>query len=485
MDCFIHVGRHPPHAKLHRDHPSPLKKMQLPSTGAPHFDKEQILLKSARSSIFQQYYADCQLHQLTVSMLKSSENGRPSVQRSSSSSSSSLSTSTSTQLSSPPSSSPSPTMTAMAKTMLVSEEQEAALSHLLSSKSLIEFIARVPSWADTQKESGMPQRQQRAFYSHQDWLHHRSSLRHIRHLLSSGSSRVILSLIPPVFTVTAISVVIAAYNTAVNLSVLPPIFPLLHAASLPYELTAPAIALMLVFRTDASYSRYDEARRTWNKVLSTTEDFVRLSLQFIQNPQDRDLQVSLLAYIMAFPVSLKCHLTYGADERKDLQHLLGEDDLKFVLESQHRPHCLIQLMSQTLCLLKLDYTEKEQLDESISQFIASISICERLIRTPIPLSYTRLTSRFLVLWHLTLPIILWDSCDWLVVPATFFNAATLFCIEEVGVIIEEPFPMLALDKMIGLVQENIWDMLRSHQRAKDYVCNKRTTKDRSVSFWRG
>jgi predicted membrane chloride channel (bestrophin family) len=50
---------------------------------------------------------------------------------------------------------------------------------------------------------------------------------------------------------------------------------------------------------------------------------------------------------------------------------------------------------------------------------------------PIPLSYTRLTSRFLVLWHLTLPIILWDDCHWVVVPATFISAASLFCIEEV------------------------------------------------------
>ncbi|MCO5598143.1 hypothetical protein L7F22_052235 [Adiantum nelumboides] len=383
MDCFI-VGHHlPAHAKLLRtSHPFPLmKQLASPSSALALLrDKDQQLSQSVRSPMFKQL-DDALLHPVSfshrncesslpkmaprskfselkhkVSMLKSSENGRPP-----SSSSSSL---PSTQLSSPSSSSSS-TMPAMAKTLLVSEEQEAALSHLLSSQSLFEFIARVPSWADTQKESGMPQRQERAFYAtHQDWLQHRSSLRHIRHMLSSGSSRVILSLIPPVFTVTAISVVIAAYNTAINLSILPPFFPLLHAASLPYELTAPAIALMLVFRTDASYSRYDEARKTWNKVLSTTEDLVRLSLQMIHNPQDMDLQTLFLGYIIAFPVSLKCHLMHGSDVRKDLQHLLEEDDLKFILAARHRPNCLIQLMSQILYLLKLDHTEKEQLVSS-------------------------------------------------------------------------------------------------------------------------
>lgn len=67
----------------------------------------------------------------------------------------------------------------------------------------------------------------------------------------------------------------------------------------------------------------------------------------------------------------------------------------------------------------------------MSQMNESISVCERLIRTPIPLAYTRLTSRILVLWHLALPVVLWDDCHWVVVPATVISAASLFCIEEV------------------------------------------------------
>ena len=69
--------------------------------------------------------------------------------------------------------------------------------------------------------------------------------------------------------------------------------------------------------------------------------------------------------------------------------------------------------------------------QKISCFHEGIGVCEQLMGIPIPLSYTRLTSRFLVLWHLTLPIILWDDCNWIVVPATFVSAASLFCIEEV------------------------------------------------------
>lgn len=360
-------------------------------------------------------------------------------------------------------------------------EPESALTHLLTSKNLIVFISRVTHWADSQKESGLAERQQRGFYSHEDWRRHRSSTRHIRHIKSSLSSRVILSLIPPVFTITAISVLIASYNTAVDSSLFPSFLPLLHASSLPYELIAPALALLLVFRTEASYSRYDEGRKTWTEVISGTKDFAMRASQLIRNPKDVVLKSHLLAYIMAFPVALKCHLIYESDVRNDLQSLLGDDDLEFVLSSRHRPNCMIQLMSQTLNLLQLEVSERTLMDGNISEFNACISVCERLVRTPIPLSYTRLTSRFLVLWHLTLPFILWDSCKWLAVPATFFSSATLFCIEEVGVLIEEPFTILSLDKIIGAAHEHIWELLDLQQRANEYLSQKSPGGDSASS----
>lgn len=69
--------------------------------------------------------------------------------------------------------------------------------------------------------------------------------------------------------------------------------------------------------------------------------------------------------------------------------------------------------------------------ETITHFFDNLGACERIFKTPIPLSYTRLTSRLLVIWHVALPLALWDQCMWAVVPATALSAAVLFCIEEV------------------------------------------------------
>ncbi|KAF5761404.1 putative bestrophin/UPF0187 [Helianthus annuus] len=334
-----------------------------------------------------------------------------------------------------------------------------------STLNLISILRIIPDWADEIKESRM--KQTKSLYKHEDWVEHRSSLRHIRHLLSSLSSRVILSLVPPVIAFTTVAVVVASYNTAVFWELLPEFFPVLRASSLPYQLTAPALALLLVFRTEASYSRFEEGRKAWTKIVSGTYDFARQVIVSVET--DSVLKMALLRYILAFPVALKCHLVHGSDTGKDLKNLLEDDDLAVVLRSNHRPRCIIQFISQSLQMLNLEPSKRTSLESKVTCFHEGIGVCEQITSIPIPVSYTRLTSRFLVLWHLTLPIILWDDCHWIVVPATFISAASLFCIEEVGVLIEEPFPMLALDELCKLVYDNVQEALTSEKKIKDLL----------------
>ncbi|XVF33342.1 hypothetical protein REPUB_Repub17cG0160400 [Reevesia pubescens] len=337
--------------------------------------------------------------------------------------------------------------------------------------NLISILRAIPDWADRIQERGM--QQNRSLYNHEKWVHHRSSQRHLRHLLSSLQSRVILSLVPPVLAFTSVAVIIASYNTAVDLHWLPGFFPVLRASSLPYQLTAPALALLLVFRTEASYSRFEEGRKAWTKVIAGTNDFARQVIAGVENSSNESIKSALLHYIMAFPVALKCHLRYGSDIGRDLQNLLEVDDLAVVLNSKHRPRCIIEFISQSLKVLNLEESKRTMLESKISCFHEGIGVCEQLMGIPIPLSYTRLTSRFLVLWHLTLPIILWDDCHWIVVPATFVSAASLFCIEEVGVLIEEPFPMLALDELCGVVQNNIKEAIATEKVIQARLNGKR------------
>lgn len=74
----------------------------------------------------------------------------------------------------------------------------------------------------------------------------------------------------------------------------------------------------------------------------------------------------------------------------------------------------------------------------VAVFYQAVGTCERIVRYPIPLSYTRHTSRFMLLWLAFLPIALWDDARQGHAPCTVWDeylvisqAALLLC-EESG-----------------------------------------------------
>jgi hypothetical protein len=172
-----------------------------------------------------------------------------------------------------------------------------------TSNPLLSLLSAVPDWADAVQERRI--RDRRPLYDHASWREHRSSRRHLRHLLTALSSRVILSLAPPVSALTAFAAAIATYNTLL------PAYAF-TASALPYQLTAPALALLLVFRTEASYARFDEGRKAWMRVLAGAADLAGMVMHRPRHRQaeDEPLRRALLNYILAFPVALKVRMYY-------------------------------------------------------------------------------------------------------------------------------------------------------------------------------
>jgi predicted membrane chloride channel (bestrophin family) len=71
----------------------------------------------------------------------------------------------------------------------------------------------------------------------------------------------------------------------------------------------------------------------------------------------------------------------------------------------------------------------------------------------------RHTSRFLIFWLMLLPLALWPEYGWVTVPILALVSFVLLGIEEIGVEIEEPFSILALDKLCKDVERHVTDML--------------------------
>jgi len=263
-----------------------------------------------------------------------------------------------------------------------------------------------------------------------------------------------------------VAVFVSLFNQSVHQELLPEWMPLLHVASLPFTLTAPVLALLLVFRTNASYSRFDEARKAWGSNVNRTRDLGRQALTWIRMNSDAPKLHCLLRHIKAYSFCLKNHLIEDNSAlRGELTGILEPSELESVLSSTHRPNYVLQVMSELISQCQISQWEQITMDDNVTTFHDNVGACERIFKTPIPLAYTRLTSRMLTFWHLALPFGLWNTCGWLTVPASFMSAMALFYIEEVGVLIEEPFWILPLSSISEGICSAIDGLCVAHKEA--------------------
>ena len=89
-----------------------------------------------------------------------------------------------------------------------------------------------------------------------------------------------------------------------------------------------------------------------------------------------------------------------------------------------------------------------------------IGACERIVQTPVPLHYARHTSRLATIFIFTLPFVLTAEMGLLTVPCMATICWALFGIQEIGLIIEEPFgKMLELDSICKSIQHDVRETL--------------------------
>ena len=131
----------------------------------------------------------------------------------------------------------------------------------------------------------------------------------------------------------------------------------------------------------------------------------------------------------------------------------------------------LQQLAQTLRKAKLDGRDRERMDTTLAQLCDDVGACERIFKTPIPLVYTRHTSRFVGAWLALLPLAFYSTDpSWnhlLTVPSTMVITFFLLGIEELGLQIEEPFSILPIeafcDASIGAV---LIDMIASEDKSR-------------------
>jgi predicted membrane chloride channel (bestrophin family) len=256
-----------------------------------------------------------------------------------------------------------------------------------------------------------------------------------------------------------------------------------HVGQEFFNLTGGALALLLVFRTDASYTRWDEARQQWGEFIFNGRSLLRhgLQAQFPAPPavsigndgtttttactatsaaEGEALKCALVKWTVAFGVLLKLHLREDAKPdsiARELGAWLCDADVALLSRARHKPNAALAVLSRLVTAVPP--AERGALNDALEAFSEALGRCERISRVPIPLSYTRHTSRFLIAWLALLPLGCWTTMGWQALLFAPLTAFLLFGVDQIGVDLENPFAVLPLDVLANKLKLDAADMM--------------------------
>lgn len=71
-----------------------------------------------------------------------------------------------------------------------------------------------------------------------------------------------------------------------------------------------------------------------------------------------------------------------------VQHILNEREVEALIRSSHRPNYVTRMIAEIIDTAKLTDSEVFLMDTNLSFFMDAAGGCERIFKTPIPLSWT-------------------------------------------------------------------------------------------------
>uniref|UniRef100_A0A7S1YR76 Bestrophin homolog n=1 Tax=Ditylum brightwellii TaxID=49249 RepID=A0A7S1YR76_9STRA len=307
----------------------------------------------------------------------------------------------------------------------------------------------------------------RTVYTHDDWVLHRSQDRFIDYVAAIFKSGVYKNLDNEVRAMTFVAGFVVVWNCitggytdleGIQQAALRPDLPVLSMPLSAFTLTSPSLGLLLVFRTNSSYKRWDEARKNWGMNINHTRDLVRMANCYYDDrnvtPEQRADDLNHVALCTwAFVRSMKRHLSPEWEDetafQEELYEKLPQQQAQMILDAAHRPNRALQDLSYAIDDLPMHFIRKNEIHKAATIFEDNLGSSERILTSPVPLFYSRHLARYLAVWLFLLPLGTYDafSGSWnhiAMIPTTAVITTMLAGIEEIGTQLEEPFTVLPM-----------------------------------------
>lgn len=216
------------------------------------------------------------------------------------------------------------------------------------------------------------------------------------------------------------------------------------------------ISLLMALRTNRALNRLLEARSQFGKMIRVTSGITSLMANYCP---DQALLVG--RYLSIYGWTVKA-LLRGESEHATLvlNTVLPPKEAAWMDQSPaDHPTSIIFRVRQILAanIDRLPLAASQAMEARLCELEITLGVCKRLLASPIPPTYTRHTSRVLCLFLGMLPIAMVGSKASLL--ATLINISLISYvfvgIDEIGVEIEHPFPLLPMYHLSVVLQNNV------------------------------
>jgi putative membrane protein len=296
-------------------------------------------------------------------------------------------------------------------------------------------------------------------WTEDDWkLHQLKSLRrYTKHLQSWWTSPTFISVLPTVatsFLWTSICIF------AVRCELVKEYVQQAPFSQSISSLTSP-ISILLALKINRSLNRLFEARTAWGKMIRIATSLAGMAVHYIV-PIDPGKGLLIGRYLAAFGWCMKGKFRGGEDDSIVLRTLLPSDEVAWMESCKNGPGNTVDSPSAIIFRLRsviasmtnksdgarfLSDAASQVMEERLGELEQSVGTCNKIIASPIPPTFTRMTSRVLCLFLFFLPLALVSSgmqSPIAILVIVTFLSYIFVGIDEISVEVEHPYPLLPM-----------------------------------------
>ena len=218
----------------------------------------------------------------------------------------------------------------------------------------------------------------------------------------------------------------------------------------PVAIIGLAISMLIQFRNNAAYQRFHEGRELMGGIVNASRKYTRSLI---------NLDIQLCNHVVCSNSFIICHLTHFQTIIDSLDSYFRQFSNGKEIKSENSPISQIMILSKninedynyklrndnTIVITSKDYLldliNYQTIENSLNEIIDKIGGSERIIKTPIPATYSILTNRlihvYLMFLSIALPAI--DLHPIIFMPVVAFVTYALVGIYQIGNEIQNPF----------------------------------------------